>query len=314
MAYSDTDSMYVQPEHAKEIIEFFDSLNPYRLDLVDHILKVEEKNIWFYGISAKRYVLYNIDEKGNFIIEDDNYSLHGLGHLMNPFGKDVKNWQKEIWLDILKLEYKQVKLNDLLDKYKDFYAIAQFTVSTPNLMNRFRRINRKNKYNQIIKPFNFLLIGFGNIKEVKPISPFSKDPQTMPYSKFINYKTRELMEGQQYFKSLSDELLHYINHPESKLEGEVGILQRRHITADKVVYIGKEADKIEESQSGLNKISLNTYNNPKDLERILSLKWIEIKKCGIPESQFYALKKQLNEGKELKLSTKTLKRLKLIVI
>jgi hypothetical protein len=310
MAYSDTDSMDVPPKYTKEIIEFFDPLNPYDNKLIDNILKVEEESIWLYGISAKRYVLYDVDGRGDFIIKDDNYSLHGLGHLTNPFGKETKNWQKEIWLDMLRLEYGQARLDDVLDKYRSFYAIAQFTVTTPNLMNRFRLVNRGKQYNGIIKPFNFFLIGFGNMKEIKPVAPFSRDPQTMPYSKFINYKTGELMEGQQYFKSLSDEILHYINHPESKLIGDIGILQRRHIGAESFVYIGKEADKIEESLSGLGKMTSNTYNNPKDMETILSLPWEEVKRCGIPKSQFYALKKQLKEGKRLKLSSKTLSRLR----
>jgi hypothetical protein len=177
-------------------------------------------------------------------------------------------------------------------------------------MNRFKSLNIGKSYTDSIKAFNFFLIGFGNMQKVKPIAPFSKDPQAMPYSKFINYKTGELLEGQQYFKSFSDELLHYLNHPESKLLGDKGILRRRHIIVDRIVYIGKEADKIEESLSGLSKINQNTYNNPKDIEKVLSLTWKEVKTCGIPESQFYALKKQLREGKRLKLSSKTLKKLK----
>jgi hypothetical protein len=60
MAYSDTDSMDVPPKYTKEIIEFFDPLNPYDNKLIDNILKVEEESIWLYGISAKRYVLYDV--------------------------------------------------------------------------------------------------------------------------------------------------------------------------------------------------------------------------------------------------------------
>lgn len=306
--YCDTDSLYCS-KYADELMSFYELLNPYDKNLVSDLLKVEEKNILFYGISAKRYVLYRIDQSGNFIIEDDNYSLHGLGHLTNPFGKNIKNWQKEVWLDILKLEYKQIGLDDLLGKYRNFYGVSRFTVTTPNLMNRFRTLNKGKEYNEILKPFSFFLIAFSNMKDIKPIASFSRDPQTMPYSKFINYKTGELMKGQQYFKSLADELLSYVNHPESKLKGNTGVLERRHIVVDKIVCIGKEADKIEESLSGLTKVNYNLYRNPKNLKKIFSLTWEEVKRCGISKSQFYEIKKQLESGAYPKLNSKTLKKL-----
>ena len=313
MAYSDTDSTYVPPMYAKEIIEFFDPLNPY--NNIDHLLKIEENDIWFYGISAKRYVLYNMNEQGDFRIEDENgdenYSLHGLGHLLNPFGK-VNHWQKEIWLDILRLHYDKLSVDDLLNKYRGYYAISQFTVSTASLMKRFTRLNARHDYDSMIKPFNFLLVGFGNTEDVKPIASFSKNPQSMPYSPFVNYRDGKIMAGQKYFKTLADELWSYINHPESKLDGDIGIMQRKHVRVDNIAYIGKEADKIEDNISGLEKLAYNIYYNPKNLETIFSWTWNEVKQCGIPESQFYALKKQLKEGKRLKLSSKTSKRLKSI--
>lgn len=314
--YLDTDSQYIPPQYTKELIEFFDPLNPYDKSVIKHLLKPDEEDIWFYGLGTKRYVLYQIDEKGDFVIKDaageENYSLHGLGHLLNPFGKETKRWQKEIWLDILRLEYGKIGIDDLLDKYRPFYAVSQFTVSTANLMHRFKLLNKGKGYNDGIKPFSFFLIGFGNYEGVKPIAPFSYDSQAMPYSKFINYRTGELLEGQQYFKSLADELWSYLNHPEAKLEGDIGMLERRRITANKneISHIGKEADRIEENLSGLNIVSCNTYANPKHLEEVFSRTWKEVKTCGIPESQFYALKKQFKEGKRLKLSNKTMNRIK----
>jgi hypothetical protein len=311
MAYNDTDSMFIPPEYKDEIIKFYDKLNPYQN--ITHLLKVEEENVLFYGISAKRYVLYSIDEKGDFAINDEEhdegYSLHGLGHLLNPFGKDETHWQKQIWLDILRLHYKKITEDDFLNKYRNYYAISQFTVSTKTLMDRFAALNKGKSYKESIKPFNFFLIGFGNNDEVKPIAQFSKDPQTMPYSEFIDYKTGKRMKGLHYFKSLGDEIWDYLNHPEAKLEGDIGILQRRHITADKIRHIGKEADKIEENLSGLDNVNYNIYTNPKDIEKIVSRTWNQVRQCGIPESQFYALKKQLKQGKTLKLHRKTAQRL-----
>ena len=117
------------------------------------------------------------------------------------------------------------------------------------------------------------------------------------------------MEGQHYFKSLADELWGYINHPEAKLEGNIGLLQRKHIVADNILYIGKEADKVEYNLNGLENANYNIYTNPKRIENVLSRTWKEVRQCEIPESQFYALKKQFKQGKRLKLHSKTLARL-----
>jgi hypothetical protein len=40
--------------------------------------------------------------------------------------------------------------------------------------------------------------------------------------------------------------LQYAEHPENKFEGDVGVLERKHIQADGMVYIGKEANNIED--------------------------------------------------------------------
>ncbi len=83
-AYMDTDSIFVPPELAPEIVEYFQPLNPYALDI--SLLKEEKKDAWFFGISSKRYVLYdNFDGK----IRLRDYKLHGLGHLTNPFSSEV---------------------------------------------------------------------------------------------------------------------------------------------------------------------------------------------------------------------------------
>jgi hypothetical protein len=311
-AYLDTDSLYIPTKYTEEVLHFYEPLNPYDKQLIPNILKVEENSTLLFAQSAKRYVLYQV--LGNdFVISDaehdEGYSLHGLGHLLPPFGDAEARWQKQVWIDILKLHYGKMCVETFLDKYRPFYAISQFTVSTSNLMRRFAVLNKGKSYRDSIKPFSFFLIGFGNTKEVKPIAAFSRDPQTMPYSKFINYKTGETMEGQHYFKTLADELWIYINHPESKLLGTKGRLERRHIIADKLIFIGKEADKIDEHMNGLGNAEYNVYHNPEDVAKPLSLSWERVKSCGIPKSQFYALKKQLRQGKRLKLSRKTLEKL-----
>ena len=317
VAYLDTDSMAVPVKYKKEIVSFYDPLNPYKKELIEHLLKEEEKKIWLYAISAKRYALYTLSKKGIPRIKEyedgEDYSLHGLGHLMNPFSTKNGRWQKQVWEDILKLHYGKIDEDSFLAKYRQYYAVSQFTISTATLMRRFAPLNKDKSYRDSVKPFNFFNIGFGNKDEVKPIAPFSKDSQEMPHSEFIDYRTGRRMTGLEYFKSLEDELSVYIKHPESKLDGDEGRLERKHIVADRMIYIGKEADKLEENDYGFTRTSYNEYSNPKELLEIFSRPWKEVKNCGLSRMQFYRIREQIKKGKKSRLNKATLIKLKKVL-
>ncbi len=298
IVYCDTDSMFVPPRYTKEIKAFFDPLNPY--SNVDSLLKEEETDVWFYGISAKRYVLYRI-ENGEFVIDesedDENYSLHGLGHLMNPFGDKETKWQKRIWLDILKLHYGQITLDNFIEEYKDYYAVSQFIVSSPSLLKRFAKYNKKHP-EATIKPFNFFLIGFGTNKNIKPIAPYSKDTQSAVYGDFIDYKTGKIYNGPEYWLPLSEVLLDYIKHPEAKFDDtdKIGLLDRRHVFANNILYIGKEANKIEHNLSGLESISVVTYRSKEVLKKEVVEKGLDWAIAhGVSRATFYRWKKTLKK-------------------
>jgi hypothetical protein len=82
----------VQPEHAQDLIDFFQPLNPYGVAI--QLLKIDPENVLFYGISSKRYALYKF-ENGvlTFLEGERSFKLHGLGHLTNPFPKSQTDWQ-----------------------------------------------------------------------------------------------------------------------------------------------------------------------------------------------------------------------------
>jgi hypothetical protein len=307
-AFCDTDSMAVLPKYVKEIQEFFKSLNPYNFD--KPLFKEEKKNIWFYGISAKRYVLYK-KRRNEFLIEegkDKGYSLHGLGHLLNPFGKN-KNWHKMVWEDILKLHYRMITQEQFLRKYSDLFAISQLTVSTFELTKRFKKINRRKPFEKQIKPFNFFLIGVSNKDDVKPISSYSDNPQEIVHNHFIDYKTGKILKGLEYWKSLSDTLWEYVNHKESKLEGNIGILKRKYVKADGIIYIGKETDNIE--NTGILEIpSYPTYQNEESLrEKILKLTPMEAREIGLNPETLRQIKKRLISNKRIKLYKNTFRKI-----
>ncbi|AFV22405.1 hypothetical protein Mpsy_0192 [Methanolobus psychrophilus R15] len=64
------------------------------------------------------------------------------------------------------------------------------------------------------------------------------------------------MQGSHYFKSLSKTILQYAEHPEHKFEGDIGILERRHVYADSILYIGKEANNIDEEELELQRAQI----------------------------------------------------------
>ncbi|WP_406669965.1 hypothetical protein V7O67_10065 [Methanolobus sp. ZRKC4] len=149
-------------------------------------------------------------------------------------------------------KYGMISSRDIEEKYSNLYAISKLTVSTPNVWKRFDKLNKGKPWEKQIKPFNFYLVGFQTIEEngktVKPLAPFSSEPQSIVYEPFIDYETGEIKQGSHYFKSLSKIILQYAEHPEHKFEGDIGILERKHVHANGVLYIGKEANNIDEEE------------------------------------------------------------------
>ncbi|WP_445475689.1 hypothetical protein ACT9XH_02830 [Methanococcoides methylutens] len=297
-SYMDTDSIFVPPEHAQEIIDYFQPLNPYNLDI--DLLKPEKVDMWFYGISSKRYALYTYENAEiKFMEGERSFKLHGIGHYANPFPKAVDDWQAEIWEDLLKLHYGIITELDVEEKYSHFYAISRLTVSTPNVMHRFDKINKGKECYEQIKPFNFYLVGFQAIEEdgkaVKPLSPFSSDPQSIVYEDFIDYETGEIKQGSYYFKQLSRTIVEYANHPESKFDGDVGILERKHVHSDSVVYIGKEANNIDEQELDVKQAQV-FINEKKIKQEILNLPQKIAEEWGVDRKTFQTTKKAIGEA------------------
>ncbi|GAJ19301.1 unnamed protein product, partial [marine sediment metagenome] len=62
--------------------------------------------------------------------------------------------------------------------------------------------------------------------------------------KYSVYKTRTRKE-KHHLQTLTHHTTQYTRHPETKFEGSVGKLKRRHVVIDEVEYIGKETNRIE---------------------------------------------------------------------
>jgi len=249
-------------------------------------------------------------------MEDErSYKLHGLGHLTNPFPNSVEDWQAEIWQDILKLHYRQITGRDIQEKYSNLYAISRLTVSTSNVLNRFKKLNDGKLWKEQIKPFNFFLVGFQAIEEndkaVKPLAPFTKDYQKIVYEPFIDYESGEVKEGSQYFKPLSRTILQYVEHLENKFDGDIGVLERKYIQVDGLVYIGKEANNIEDQP--LDVIGAQVFINEEEIkQKILALTPEEAREFGIKHrSTLKRMKDRVKRDSKINLDTKEVKKLNL---
>jgi len=268
-AFCDTDSMAVSPFHWKPLQAFFQSLNPYdssepllKLEYADRGEKGELLDLWFYGISAKRYVLYRIINDEVNIVED-GWSSHGLGHLLHGNREEDddtrQKWEKDLWNGVIDVALNKFSEDELCEEYTGQYAISRYTVTNPSLHSRLRAINRGKDLSKQIKPFNFVLVGSPEDigegdKPIHPVTRFTSNIEQAPFQDFIDYNTGKRYPGrsQLYWKQLLSVIRDYLNHPESKfLNGdEVGKMKRRHlfISEEGIRYIGKEANEIEDTE------------------------------------------------------------------
>jgi len=309
-AYCDTDSMMIPPQYTKEIQEFFQPLNPYCFDT--EIFKLEHTNKWFYGISSKRYCLYEIVD-GIIVIDDEKYSAHGLGHLLDPFKNkpdEKSTWHKEFWKDIVDLHYGKITHEFLVEKYSNKYAIQQLSTTTPNMLDRFKKFNLGKDYSHQIKSSNFAILGFANKtnpetgKLIKPFAPYCNPAKHAVYSKFVDYndpKQREF-QGKEYWKTLWDTIEEYMRHPESKFDGDEGVLQRKHVRIRSIVHIGKESNGLDDSEMfGLDDSSYEIYQDESEIDkkfkkvasRILDLKPKDVKDFGISKQTLWNIKNKI---------------------
>ncbi len=266
-AFCDTDSIAVSPRHWRPLQAFFQSLNPH--DSSEPLLKLEHDDrgedgnlldLWFYGISAKRYALYRIVD-GKPLVVDDGWSSHGLGHLLHGNREDAEarsEWEKELWTGIIRTANGEMTETELCDKYSGEHAVTKYAVTKPSLHRRLRAINRSKNIAKQVKPFNFVLIGqpteLGDQGEpIHPITKFTKNTEQAPFQPFIDYNTGKPYLGgsQLYWKTLPSVIRDYVNHPESKFRnGErYGIMKRRHLHVEKEVTSAKRQMSLRKAKS-----------------------------------------------------------------
>lgn len=276
----------------RAVWEWFDDLDPYGDG--SPLLKVERENfalgagdgdrpepLYALAISAKRYVLFNLDGDGRPTIR--KALAHGLGHLLEPYGAGeapasipapiqdlgVRRWQYDLWYRIVLAALEghpdQIDLSDIpgLDRP----ARSRYGATTPSLRSWFRRFNAGKPLHQQVKSFNFLLayqvskpafaqaMAEGSFDEEllgdgipAVVAPYCDDPDLAVLGCFDRRTGRPVPAS--ILNTYREAVGSYHLHPEAKFgNGEAldrGVTIRRHVEAIAIEYIGKEANRWEE--------------------------------------------------------------------
>ncbi len=307
-AFCDTDSMALAKPgtmaeaeflvRAGRVGDWFAPLNPYATK--GPLCKVEDANyrlsdgktgdaiepLCCFAISAKRYVLFGLDERGRPVLR--KASAHGLGHLRPPYGEDaapasippppvslrelgVERWQYDLWYRIVEAALTgkpaQVRLDDLPGFGTP--AVSRYAATTPTLLRWFDSYNADKPYRERVRPFGFLLnfqrdplaplpwpgtpseadVCAGSKNNApRPVATFDLDPVVAAERCFDRVTGARV--PRQNLKTYRQALAQYHLHPEAKFADadftDAGPTTRRHVRAVAVEHIGKEANRWEE--------------------------------------------------------------------
>ncbi|WP_135605546.1 hypothetical protein [Methanococcoides sp. NM1] len=123
----------------------------------------------------------------------------------------------------------------------------------------------------------------------------------------------DIKEGSHYFKPLSRTIKQYVEHLEHKFDGEIGVLERKHVHADSVIYIGKEANNIDEQE--LDVKQAQEFIDVEEIKRkILEMPQKEAEKLGLSRSTFQDIKRRIREGKRINWKTPAVRRLMVMFV
>jgi hypothetical protein len=249
----------------RSIVDRFSALNPYDRQIVPgSILNIVEeinfdsqgnqRSIWGYAISAKRYALFTWFRTNVQIIKA---SEHGLGLYYRPkegrdSGCDVPLWIKEGWQRLL---HNALGLPSSRPDWFDRPVMRRIAISTPNVMKALRRLSRDQA-----RPYNFALSPVlvnlsGN--EMTLLGPFEKDSSRWERMVFINIhdgSTHTLTPPTMLALPQTFEMVfgQYHRHPEFKSLGPdgqpckantYGLLRRYPVKASEIHLIGKETER-----------------------------------------------------------------------
>jgi hypothetical protein len=245
----------------------------------------EQRQVYCLAIASKRYALFLRDKHGNPVLlqkginnREDRWSEHGLGHLRNPLNPDSedRDWIPQAWISIIR---RSLGLPAQSLGFEEEPAMGRVPITSPTAMRSLAKLNRGKKYRNRIKPFDFLLSchvkQFGYPPDVNPekfhlVAPYVPDPECwvdLPWIDQYSGKQYEITtegfhgsRGVARVKTYREVLREYEFHPGAKsadAKGKpsgkqtIGLLRRRHVRVERIIYIGKESNRLEEIEAGV---------------------------------------------------------------
>jgi len=176
-----------------------------------------------------------------------------------------------------------------------------------------------NPFSKKIKPFNFMLIG-PEKNGIIPCLPYDKNITGIQYKPFIDYKSDTTSDklplpSDAYGYTLDDILTKYVRHSDNKFDyDKEGIAHRKHIVVNRIRYIGKESNNLEDNLTGLEDPDYLEYIKDHEIvksneftEWILSLKPKDVRDDGISHQALYYQKSLIRNGKSLNFKQKVVK-------
>jgi hypothetical protein len=235
-------------------------------------------------MTSHRRALFNLAPDDTVVIR--KASMHGIGHWVPPYNHPdynipnplpsvledgLERWQYDLWymtvtgmLDPKKRGMNYVWLSEPHRFGKP--ATSRYRITSPALEKWFASYNRTRKYYKQIRPFR--LITFfsaerkrrptgkgGRPKVPHPVAPYHDDIWRAAGEAF-DRKTGEVVPSEE-LRTYTESLFDFGNIRDAKFEGAYK-KERRHVRASEYVFIGKEANRIEDEayqdQEGLTRV------------------------------------------------------------
>jgi hypothetical protein len=266
----------------QRIVDRFASLNPYNPDAVrGSILNLVDANyvasdpkeprrqLYGYSIAAKRYALYEKQDRANIRIVDPK--AHGIGFLYPPkdspknWEEEVPQWTYEMWNYIVRgaLELKRKS-----PSWLNIPQMMRLTITTYNVLEMLGEWDIARPYNFLFLPMVDPTFGYAFDRradeKVLLVCPFSSHPERWFGLECVNVHDGKKYRMVDYTKETEQShnvvfpsqfarlLIQYQGHPEAKSQAPdgspcqsdtKGLLRRVHVTAGELRYVGKETDR-----------------------------------------------------------------------
>jgi hypothetical protein len=252
-----------------------------------------DRELYAIATSSKRYVLYRRSAEGVEIVKP---SEHGLGLYRPPVSNPtvgLLEWPE--WIDHAWRRTIAMVTGTDPGPEPDWYAlpaVSQVAITTPALARPFERINAGRPFAEQVKPFGFLLLGHVDplatvpdtlpARSVAPVAPYTSKPAeyaNLPWvdrhsGKGLRVTTRRHpVRGAVRLTTYGDVIGEYRMHPETKsghpyggsaLRSSVGVLPRLEVVGTEVRHIGKESNRLEEAEEGLDVPEDEAYTEYRD--------------------------------------------------